>query len=59
MICPVCGRKFSFFQSRGGVFCSPGCAEKAEKELGDLLERMEKEEQEDEEEQGEMSQTRH
>jgi predicted nucleic acid-binding Zn ribbon protein len=43
MICPVCGKKFSFFKS-GGIYCSPECEEKAQKELEDLLERMEKEE---------------
>ena len=47
MICPVCGRKFSFF--RKGVYSSSECAEKAVRELEDLLERMEKEEEEEEE----------
>lgn len=49
MICPVCGKKFSFFKSSEGVYCSAECAEKALKELEDLLERMEKEDDEDEE----------
>ncbi len=44
MICPVCGRKFSFF--RKGVYCSSECAEKAVSELDSLLERMEQEEDE-------------
>lgn len=44
MICPVCGKKFSFFKLGGEIYCSPECADKAEQELEDLLERMEKEE---------------
>ncbi len=44
MICPICGRKFSFF--RKGVYCSSECAEKAVRELNDLLEHMEQEEDE-------------
>ncbi len=44
MICPVCGKKFSFF--RKGVYCSSECAEKAVRELNDLLEHMEQEEDE-------------
>ena len=42
MICPVCGKRFSFFQK--GVYCSPECAEAAEKKLAELLERMKQEE---------------
>ena len=44
MICPVCGRKFSFF--RKGVYCSSECAEKAVRELDSLLKHMEQEEDE-------------
>ena len=47
MICPVCGKKFSFFKSGEGMYCSPECEEKALKELEDLLERMEKEDDEE------------
>ncbi len=43
MICPICGKKFSFFQ--GGAYCSTECAEKAVKGLEDLLENMKKEEE--------------
>lgn len=45
MICPVCGRKFSFFKS-GDIYCSSECTEKAEKELKDLLGCAEKAEKE-------------
>lgn len=46
MKCPVCGKEFSFFDTSGGggVYCSAECAEKAEKELNELLKRMEEEE---------------
>lgn len=50
MICPVCGKKYSFFGSESGVYCSPACAEAAEKELEKLLQSMMKEENEDSEE---------
>lgn len=43
MICPICGKKFSFFQA--GAYCSSECAEKAVKELEDLLENMKQEEE--------------
>ena len=45
MICPVCGKKYSFFGS-----CSPACAEAAVKELEALLQSMMQEEDEDFEE---------
>lgn len=50
MICPVCGKKYSFFGSGGGIYCSPVCAEAAVKELEALLQSMEQEENEDSEE---------
>ena len=50
MICPVCGKKYSFFGSAGGVYCSPACAEAAVKELEALLQSMMQEEDEDFEE---------
>ena len=43
MICSICGREFSFFQE--GVYCSSECAEKAVKELEDLLESMKQEDE--------------
>ncbi len=46
MKCPVCGKEYSFFRSQVGVYCSPECAEAAEKELEELLKRMEQEENE-------------
>ena len=50
MICPVCGKKYSFFGSAGGgVYCSPACAEAAVKELEALLQSMMQEEDEDSE----------
>lgn len=47
MICPVCGRKFSFFSGSrgGGAYCSPECADRAVKDLEALLDRMEREEE--------------
>ena len=46
MICPVCGRKFSFFSgSCGGIYCSPECADRVVKDLEALLDRMEREEE--------------
>lgn len=46
MVCPVCGRKYSFFKE--GAYCSSECAEKAVKELEVLLESMEQEQEEKE-----------
>ncbi len=52
MRCPVCGKEYSFFRSLGGgVYCSPECAEAAEKELEELLESMVREEDEKESQQ--------
>lgn len=51
MICPVCGKKYSFFGGAGGgVYCSPACAEADLKELEDMLQRMMQEEEDSEEE---------
>lgn len=44
MKCPVCSKEYSFFGGAGGVYCSPACAEAAERELEELLERMMNEE---------------
>ncbi len=46
MKCPICGKEYSFFRSRWGVYCSNECAEAAEKELEELLKRMVQEEDE-------------
>lgn len=47
MVCPVCGRKYSFFKE--GAYCSSECVEKAVKELEVLLESMEQEQENKEE----------